>query len=282
MTIDRWISSHAKATPNKAALIFEDHVLTYADFETRIAQKAAELTGAGIAHGDRIAWYGLNHPEVFTLLFACARIGAMLLPLNWRLAEGEISEIVANADPKLVIHDQHFSTQTKSLGLPVHPVGGEIASPKSPSTEASEEDPLLLVYTSGTSGRPKGVVLAQKALTTNAKMSIHCHGLTPSDTVLNALPLFHVGGLNILPTPAFSIGATVELHEKFDPNAMCAALQRVNHAITVPIVLQAVMNSSDWESANLSTLKTLSIGSTDVPVEMIEAVQSRGIPVMQV
>lgn len=282
MTIDSWITDHARTTPNKAALNFGGETITYAEFETRIAEKAAELTGAGIVKGDRIAWYGLNHPEVFVLLFACARIGAMLLPLNWRLAEGEIVEITTNATPKLIIHDSHFAEQAQTLGIPTHAVGTQIAPPATTNYQASLEDALLLVYTSGSTGRPKGVVLAQKALVANAQMSIECHNLIPSDTALNVLPLFHVGGLNILPTPAFSIGATVELHEKFDPLAMLNALQRINHAITVPTVLQAVITLPGWETAELSNLRGLSIGSTDVPVELIEQVQKRGIPVMQV
>ena len=282
MTIDRWISVHAKAAPEKPALIFGDVTLSYAGFEARIAQKASELTGAGIVKGDRIAWYGLNHAEVFTLLFACARIGAILLPLNWRLAESEIAEIIADAQPSLVIHDSNFAEKAKRLGIPAFPVDALIAPELPPNARVSEDDALLLVYTSGTSGRPKGVVLAQKALIANAKMSVECHGLAPEDTVLNVLPLFHVGGLNILPTPAFSIGATVVLHEKFDPDAMCEALQRVNYAITVPTVLQAVIASRNWKDADLKNLKGLSIGSTDVPVELIETVQARGVPVMQV
>ena len=206
----------------------------------------------------------------------------MLLPLNWRLAEGEISEIIADAAPKLIVHDRHFASQAQTFGIPSRAVGAQIARPSALPSDASLDDPLLLVYTSGSTGQPKGVVLTQKALIANAMMSVDCHGLTPNSKVLNVLPLFHVGGLNILPTPAFSIGATVELHEKFDPNAMCDALQRIDFAITVPTVLQAVIASPNWEDADLSKLKGLSVGSTDVPVELIEAVQARGVPVMQI
>ncbi|MEL7117464.1 MAG: AMP-binding protein, partial [Pseudomonadota bacterium] len=225
------------------------------------------------------AWYGLNHAEVFVLLFACARIGAILLPINWRLSDGEIDQIVANAEPRIMIHDAHFAE--KAARFCAHLVG-TLQGRAEEGPQGTEEDPLLLVYTSGSTGLPKGVVLSQKALIANAKMSVAAHGLTPDARVFNALPLFHVGGLNILPTPAFSIGAEVVLHERFDPVDMARALQDVTHAITVPTVLQSVLATHEWQTADLSHLHAMSIGSTDVPVALIEAVHARGVPLIQV
>ena len=146
---------------------------------------------------------------------------------------------------------------------------------------ALAEAPLLIVYTSGSTGRPKGAVLTQAAVAACAEMGAAAHGLTPDDVILNVLPLFHVGGLNILPAPAFLTGAAVELHEKFEPAAALAALQRVDTAIMVPTVLQAIMAAPGWAEADLSRLRLLSIGSTDVPVELIEAVHARGVPMIQ-
>ncbi len=288
MTIDRWVDDAAARTPEKPALVSDIGSLTYAEFALRIDTRARELAASGIGSGDRVAWYGLNHPEVFILLFACARLGAILAPINWRLARAEIAEIIADCQPRLVIHDGHFREQAVALpDVRVAAVGAEF--PAGPNTrspvqppEAIEDDPLLLVFTSGSTGRPKGVVLTQGALSCNAEMSVTAHRLEPGSRVLNVLPLFHVGGLNILPTPAFSVGATVVLHERFDPDATCAALQDATHAITVPTVLQAVIDSDGWTSADLSPLVSISIGSTDVPVSLIQAVQSRGVPVTQI
>jgi len=283
MTIDRWIANIATRTPDKPALIFGDVSLSYADMARRIETRAAELAGVGLVRGDRVAWYGLNHPDVFVLLFACARIRAILVPLNWRLAEAEVAAIVGNAAPRLLFHDAHFADAARRITGPVVLHVDEPPGPKAPVPGgAGPEDALLLVYTSGATGRPKGAVLTQKALACNAAMSVEAHGMSADDIVLNVLPLFHVGGLNILPTPAFSIGATVVLHEKFGPDAMCAALQQVTLAITVPTVLQAVTASAGWDKADLSGLRALSIGSTDVPIAMIEAVQARGVPVIQI
>ncbi len=274
MTLDRWITQAAQVDPDKCAIEFGSDTLTYGAFAQAIEDTATDLHANGIAHGDRVAWYGLNHPKVFVLLFACARIGAILVPLNWRLADGEIANIVADCRPAALFHDGTFATQAKALKT-YAPSGSTTAS-------ANRTDPLLIVYTSGSTGTPKGVVLAQEALIANAEMSVHAHGLTPDDTVLNVLPLFHVGGLNILPTPAFSIGASVILHPAFDPTAMITDLARVQAAITVPTVLGAILQSPEWQTADFKNLRCLSIGSTDVPRDMIETVHARGIPLVQI
>lgn len=302
MTIDRWIVEAAARHPEKAALIFEGEVLDYAGFAARIAAREAELRGAGVGHGDRVAWYGLNHPEVFVLLFACARIGAILVPLNWRLAEAEVAGIVADCAASVVLHDDAFADAARRLDVaavhvsqpvpalerdyavdPETPGQGRGAVSEMPSADVGgEEDAVLLVYTSGATGRPKGAVLTQAGLVANAEMSVHCHGMTAADSVLNVLPMFHVGGLNIMPTPAFSLGATVHLHARFEPAAAVRDLQAVQCAITVPTVLQAMLAEPGWAEADLSGVKALSIGSTDVPVELIEAVHARGVPLCQV
>ena len=258
--------------------------MTYAEMASRIDARARGLAANGIDRGDRVAWYGLNHPEVFVLLFACARLGAILVPINWRLAQAEVAEIIADCQPGLMIHDRHFREQALALpDIRVAAVDNRLpAGSPDRRREALEDDPLLLVFTSGSTGKPKGVVLTQNALSCNAEMSIEAHRMGPDSSVLNVLPLFHVGGLNILPTPAFSVGATVMLHERFDPDAACAALQEATHAITVPTVLQAIIDSDGWKSADLSSLLCIGIGSTDVPVSLIQAVQSRGVPVIQI
>ena len=284
MTIDRWIDAAAARTPEKPAIVFEGRGMTYVELASRIEDRARGLAASGIDRGDRVAWYGLNHPEVFILLFACARLGAILVPINWRLAQAEVAEIVADCTPRLMMHDRHFREQ--ALSLPdIRVVGVDAGIPAGSRVgrqEVSEDDTLLLVFTSGSTGRPKGVMLTQGALSCNAEMSVEAHRLRPDARVLNVLPLFHVGGLNILPTPAFSVGATVLLHERFNPDAACAALQRATHAITVPTVLQAIIDSEGWNHADLSSLLSISIGSTNVPASLIEAVQVRGVPVTQI
>lgn len=283
MTIDQWIVEASANTPNKPAIISDHDTLSYDELRQAITQVVNGLLSCCINHGDRIAWYGLNQPDAFILLFACARLGAILVPLNWRLADAEIHEIIDDCTPKMIVHDHHFAEKANLLSSPLISSLDDLKNTQHHDLHAaSVEDSLLLVYTSGSTGRPKGVVLSQEALIANAEMSIEAHQMQPSDNVLNVLPLFHVGGLNILPTPAFSIGATVILHEGFDPEHAIAALAQANLMIVVPTVLQVMIAHPAWASADLSVLRAFSIGSTDVPVALIEAVHAQGKPVIQI
>ena len=144
--------------------------------------------------------------------------------------------------------------------------------------------PLLIVYTSGTTGRPKGAVLRQEALLWNGVMSQHMHGLTSDDHVLTVLPFFHVGGLNIQTTPALHHGATVTIHSRFTPDATLAAIERDRPTLTVlvPATIQAVTDHPDWATTDLSSLKAVSTGSTIVPPHLIDRFVARGVPVLQV
>ena len=138
-------------------------------------------------------------------------------------------------------------------------------------TTDTSEAPLLIVYTSGTTGRPKGAVLPQRAMRSNARMSQHAYSLQSSDVVLNVLPLFHVGGLNIHPVPALISGATVILHRSFDPAAALDAIAQASVTLmnSVPTILGAMVTHENWAKTDLSSMRLFSIGSTDVPVALI-------------
>ena len=127
-------------------------------------------------------------------------------------------------------------------------------------------------------------MLRQEALFWNGVMSQHMHGLTSDDHVLTVLPFFHVGGLNIQTTPALHHGATVTIHPRFTPDATLAAIERDRPTLTVlvPATIQAVTEHPDWATADLSSLKAVSTGSTIVPPHLIERFVARGVPVLQV
>src|SRR4029077_218044 len=142
----------------------------------------------------------------------------------------------------------------------------------------------LIVYTAGTTGRPKGAVLAQQALLANAMMSQHLHAMTSDDHVLTVLPLFHVGGLNIQTTPALQLGATVTLHARFTPEDTLRSIVEDRPTLTalVPSTIQALLEHPRWSETDLASLRAISTGSTLVPQGLVDGVQARGVPVMQV
>lgn len=301
MTLDAWIAGHSRFCPHKTAIAFEGESLSFQALHRRIRQTANVLaTDLGLARGDRIAFYGMNHPDQFVLLFAAARLGLVLVPLNWRLAIAELQFIARDCAPKALFFGSAFADKAEVIaaaypGCVAVPIQSADDRPSlserglaydgadAPSG-GLEEDPVLIVYTSGTTGNPKGAVLSQRALQCNAIMSQHAYDITAADIVLNVLPLFHVGGLNIQPLPALLHGATLVLHEKFDAEAALRALQddRITLINTVPTLLQAMIALPGWSKTDLSCLRSVSIGSTDVPVPLIEAVHARGIPLQQI
>ena len=302
MDLSDLIERNAAFTPDKAATIFEGETLGYAAFSARIAQAARALKAEfGVGRGDRVAILSLNRPDYLVLLYACARLGAILVPLNWRLAVAEQLFILSDASVKVLVLEQAFAEVLPALAtsLPDAAVVGLDFSPprgvafdvllsrahgdgRNPHTDLS--CPLLIVYTSGTTGRPKGAVLRQAALLWNGVMSQHMHGLTSDDHVLTVLPFFHVGGLNIQTTPALHHGATVTIHARFTPDATLSAIERDRPTLTVlvPATIQAVTDHPAWATTDLSSLKAVSTGSTIVPPHLIDRIVARGVPVLQV
>ena len=296
------IERNAAFAPDKAAIHFEGATLSYAALNARIEQAAKALKSAfGVNRGDRVAILSLNRPDYLVLLYACARLGALLVPLNWRLAVPEQLFILSDAGAKVLVLEETFAAVLPALekSLPdAAVIGLDFAPPRgsqwssmlllaagdgrNPHTDLS--CPLLIVYTSGTTGRPKGAVLRQEALLWNAVMSQHMHGLTSDDHVLTVLPFFHVGGLNIQTTPALQHGATVTIHSRFTPDATLAAIERDRPTLTVlvPAIIQAVTEHPDWAATDLSSLKAISTGSTIVPLALIDCFVARGVPVLQV
>jgi fatty-acyl-CoA synthase len=144
--------------------------------------------------------------------------------------------------------------------------------------------PLLIVYTAGTTGRPKGAVLTQHALQANMIMSQHMHAMTSSDHALTVLPLFHVGGLNIQTTPALQLGATVTLHARFTPEGTLHAIEhdKPTLIVLVPTTIQGLIEHPNWMTTDLSSLRAITTGSTLVPQGLIDAVTLRRVPMLQV
>jgi fatty-acyl-CoA synthase len=302
MDLSDLIARNADFTPDKTAIRFGGRTLSYAAFHARIVDTARALkTELGVGRGDRVAILAANHSDYLVTLYACARLGAMLVTLNWRLAVPEQLFILSDAGAKVLIVDREFSAVVAQLAqqLPdIKVVGLDYTAAGAPSFDdllaagsgdgrnphTDMSNPLLLVYTSGTTGHPKGAVLRQEALVWNAMMSHHAHDMRADDHILTFLPMFHVGGLNIQTTPAVQLGATVTIHTRFAPDT---ALQSIAHdkptlIVMVPAVMQALVQHPLWDKTDLTSLRAIAAGSSLIPVPLIKAFMERGIPVIQI
>ncbi|MDE0058644.1 MAG: AMP-binding protein [Defluviicoccus sp.] len=291
--LSSWVEKNAAFTPSKTAIRFEGEDIDYARFAETIRGHARALKGVhGVRPGDRVAFLGYNSPAMLALFFACARLGAMFAPLNWRLVAPELAYILADSAPSVLVADadhldlaREAAADRRAVVLPADGIArdAETARGDDSNPGVARETPCLLVYTSGTTGHPKGAVLAQEAIQVNAHHCIHYAGLTDADRVLTVLPIFHVGGLNILTSPAFYVGGTVILHRRFDAAATLRAIQddRPTQLVLVPATIQAVIDLPGWADADLSSLRLLTTGSSIVPLHLIDAIHARGIPVCQ-
>lgn len=236
----------------------------------------ARLRAVGVQPGAIVAWLGHNSWCELATLVACARLGAVLLPLNWRLTAAELAAICRHAGAG------HL------LGTPeLQPLAAQVLQQYSPEPGAAagvQDGDLLLVYTSGTTGQPKGAMHTAAGLQANAVAAIAAQGLTAATRTLSVLPLFHVGGLCIQTLPTLAAGGQVLLHPRFEPDAWFDAVAqwRPTTSLLVPAVLRALIEHPRWAAADLSSLVYVTTGSQIVPRPLIDAFHARGIPVAQV
>lgn len=289
-TLPDVLALHAAARPGAVALHFEGADLRYAGLAAQAQAAASQLAhGWGVRPGDRVTWLGLNHPAQLVLLFALARLGAMLVPVNFRLAPGEWDALMADCRPVQLVHDAAWAEAARALaqrhGFGCHDAGSLQGTAAQPAPDDADPDaPALLVYTSGTTGTPKGAVHTQANLLANMAAAATVQELQLTDTVLTVLPLFHVGGLCIQTLPALYAGSKVVMLPRFTPEATFAALAQHRPSLTlqVPATMKALTDHPAWPAADLSCLRAVWAGSSLLPAALIEPFHQRGVPVCNV
>ena len=285
------LAARAASRPDAPALRFGAQTWTYGELARRCARLSAQLwNGWGVRPGDRVAWLGANHPGQLLLLFALARVGAILLPLNFRLAPAEWDALMADCTPTHLVHDADWAGAARELAdrahVAAHPVEslaaegdwGEVAAAGLPAS------PALLVYTSGTTSRPKAAIHTQANLLANMAIASGVQEMTADDVVATVLPLFHVGGLCIQTLPALYAGASVILHPRFTPDAALDCFERERPTLTlqVPATMKALVEHPRWAGADLSGLRAVWAGSSVLPLPLVEAFHARRVPVCNV
>jgi fatty-acyl-CoA synthase len=300
--IGTWIARRRVKSHDRAALVFEGTALTYSDLADRIDRLASALTSLGVARGDRVAFFGDNHPSFLETLFATTLIGAIFVPLNTRLAQPEIAYALTDSGSTVLVHSQALATvaagAAASTSVRARIVVSRFRSDDvDPRTEIDYEsllegvasgsadvavgldDPALILYTSGTTGRPKGALLRHGDLTWNAIDVLVDYDLTSTDVALMISPLFHAASLGMGALPAFLKGATVVLEARFDAARALALIEE--HGVTwvsgVPTTFQLMAEHPDWPTADLRTLRSLTCGGSPVPLRVIDAYERRGL-----
>ena len=236
----------------------------------------AQLRQEGVQRGDIVAWLGHNSWDMLATLVACERLGAVLMPLNWRLALPELAHQLVHSGASRLMGTPELQPLTLELLQRVSLAPG-------PAADVLAGD-LLLVYTSGTTGAPKAAMHTRQGLQANALAAVAAQGLNAQSQVLCVLPMFHVGGLCIQTLPALAVGAKVSIHARFDAAAWFDAVAqwRPTTTLLVPAVMRALIEHPRWDHANLSSLQFVNSGSQIVPLALIQAFHDRGIPVAQV
>jgi fatty-acyl-CoA synthase len=290
MDISRWISDAAARAPGNTAIRFEDRELSYWELEQRVGALAGILGRSGVAAGDRVAYLGPNCPELLETLFACARLGSIFVPLNARMPAAELRVFAAQARPGIFVAEQSFAqpadecASSRQIPLVVFSLGQRWDGPPvSPGARADTSSPVLIAFTSGTTGTPKGAVLTHEALIANAAGTVDVLAVTAADEVLTVTPMFHIAGLNLLTTPALSIGATVTVHRQFDPGPVLAEIARGTVSLLVsppPLTFELAAHPA-WEHTDLAGLRCVMTGGMTVPARAVDCWTSRGVAAVQ-
>jgi fatty-acyl-CoA synthase len=286
-----WPARRARIAPHRPALVEGERTVTYAELADRTARLASVLAERGVRPGDRVAYLGVNAISVFETYFATWLLGAIAAPLNYRLAAAEIRYMLADSGASLLVHSADTGALVEATGpdVPVLRVGAEYedavaaAEPLAEPQAVTLDDPAILLYTSGTTGRPKAAVLTHGNLTWNTVNQLAHVDVLSTDHALCISPLFHCVGLGQVTLPTLFKGGCVEPLASFDAGAVLARIGEVGVTSfsAVPTMLQMMVEHPGWESAKLDTLHTVLYGGSPVQERVARAWLDRGVQVQQ-
>lgn len=297
--IGAWLKKHSNLHPDKEALIYKNCHFTYQELNDRVNRLANSLIHLGVRKGDRVNGLLFNGNALLEAMFACSKIGAIFVPINFRLSVDEVEYIVQDSGGMIFIYDERLEgiangikSRTSQIhhyirvedGLTDIDIDYEQLIFDSNNTELEFEiglnEPHLMMYTSGTTGRPKGAVLTHGNTQWNAINSINAFPIDADTITLTVAPLFHIGGMNIFTTPTLYKGGTVILEDKFDPETTLEIVEKekITTLFLVPAMWLAITQCANLNQYNLSSLKFSISGGAPCPLTIIEFFQKRGIP----
>lgn len=295
--IGPWVARKVERAHGQIAVAHRDSRITYGQLAERIDRLATALAERGVGKGDRVAYLGNNHPAFLETLFAAAQLGAIFVPLNTRLAPPEIEFALDDSGTSvLVFHDElrdlalagSRATEVKNRIVVegraeegVEEYEGVLAdsAPETRDVPVDLDDPALILYTSGTTGRPKGAVISHGNIHWNSFNVMVDYGVSPGERVLLISPMFHVASLTNGALVVLLQGGTVVLHERFDPGHVLEtiAAERITMLAGVPTTYQMLQEHESWASADISSLKRLTCGGSAIPERLMHAFGERGL-----
>jgi fatty-acyl-CoA synthase len=304
--IGDWIKKWSFLQPNKRALIFEEHPFTYQEVNLRTNQLSHFLLELGIQKGDRVSVLLYNCHQYIETFFALSKIGAILVPLNWRLAGPELEFIIKDSGSRILIFDTEFVEVVASLRLNLNLSNGDYISVGSPCPDwakdyekgllenplhephlevsIGDEDPHILMYTSGTTGIPKGAILSHRKTFFNALNADIFYNLTSKDIMIVSRPMFHSGGLLVEAAPVLYKGGTLILKKRFRPHEILETIQkyRVTLLELPATVYQFILLECDLSQYDLSSVRCYFTGGERVPKTMLKEYYRKGITISQI
>ncbi|HEV8191361.1 MAG TPA: long-chain fatty acid--CoA ligase [Ktedonobacterales bacterium] len=293
--VGEWLARREQLTPEKVGLVdvATDQRFTYRTLNTRARALAMLLHERyGVEQGERVAVLAANAPAYLDAFFACALLGAILVPLNWRLTPRELGTILSDCAPVLLLHDEQRAEQAHAAAtlhavrpltlLPFAQFPGadaSLAAGARPFATRDGEEPCLILYTSGTTGVPKGAMLSHRMLTWNAVNTLISWGLRETDVTPTFAPFFHAGGLNVLTTPLYHCGGTVVLPRSSEPAAVLRAVaeEHCTLVFAVPTVFQALMEHPEFAATDWASVRFCVTGGSSCPLPVIQRYAARGL-----
>ncbi|MCW2899478.1 MAG: O-succinylbenzoate-CoA ligase [Streptosporangiaceae bacterium] len=288
-----WPARRARMTPDRTAVIFEDRSWTYARLHERVTRLAHAFRGLGVRPGDRVAYLGPNHPAFLETLFATGMLGAILVPLNSRLAGPELEFMLTDSGTQVLVHGPESAGTVAQMRLAALTrdvaVGGDLEQLiAGGSTDPLDEpvgpdDVCMIMYTSGTTGRPKGAMITHANVTWNCVNVLLDIDLTRDEITLVSAPMFHTAALNMTCLPTLLKGGTAVIMPSFSPDSAFDLIQRhrVSWMFGVPAMFTAMARSPRWAEADLSSVRILECGGAPVPEALIQTYRARGLTFLQ-
>ena len=302
--IGSWPERRLRISPERDALWFEGTTTSHGGFALRVRRTAAALAGLGVRSGDRVAWTGGNHPSALETLYACGQLGAIWVPVNGRLTATEAEYVLRHSGASVVVHGRDHGPLADALRerLPAvrawvaaePPVAGgagslpyeellAAAQPVERDEPVTLDDPCLVMYTSGTTGRPKGAVLTHGNMTWNGLNQVLGMDLAQDERTLALAPLFHIGGLNGTVNPTLLRGGCAVVVRGFDPAGTLEVIesQRVTSFFAVPTMLDAMSREPGFATRDLSALRTIGAAGAPLPLPTLRTWLDRGVTMQQ-